>query len=350
MDCRELIDILDREKTLSFDQWRRLLSSYSEADRIYAAGKARLIAQKHYRCKVFIRGIVEFSNICGNDCFYCGIRKSNKAVTRYNMSDELIIECCRSGWLNNIKTFVLQSGELPQVNIQRMVKLVRKLKTEFPGCAITLSLGELSFEDYRLLREAGADRYLLRHETADEVHYRKMHPEYMSLSHRMECLRNLKKLGFQTGCGIMTGSPFQTVESLAKDMLFMRDLQPEMIGIGPYIPHKDTPFADYPAGSVEQTLMMLSLCRIMLENVLLPATTALGSLIPGGRAQGIWAGANVIMPNLTPAEVQKDYLLYDTKQYADKPVADAVKALSSELQEIGYEFEFSRGDIGEKIC
>ena len=160
----------------------------------------------------------------------------------------------------------------------------------------------------------------------------------------------MKKLGFQTGCGIMTGSPFQTVESLAKDMLFMRDLQPEMIGIGPYIPHKDTPFADYPAGSVEQTLMMLSLCRIMLENVLLPATTALGSLIPGGRAQGIWAGANVIMPNLTPAEVQKDYLLYDTKQYADKPVADAVKALSSELQEIGYEFEFSRGDIGEKIC
>ncbi len=350
MDCRNLIEKLDAEKQLAFTEWVTLLNSYSECDRLFAAEKARTITQKHYGRKVFIRGIVEFSNICGNDCFYCGIRKSNKLVRRYNMSDELIVECCRSGWQNNIKTFVLQSGEAAKLNTQRIGGLVRKLKSEFPGCAVTLSLGELSFEEYDFLRRSGADRYLLRHETADENHYRKMHPECMSLADRMECLYNLKKLGFQTGCGIMTGSPFQTPETLAKDMIFMHKLQPEMVGIGPFVPHKDTPFASYPAGRVEQTLMLLSLCRIMLEKVLLPATTALGSLVPGGRKQGILAGGNVIMPNLTPQDVQKDYLLYNTKSVADKPVADAVKSLSEELQSIGCAFEFSRGDLGEKVC
>ena len=350
MNCRDLIEKLDVEKQLNFAEWVTLLSSYSEADRLFAAQKARLIAQKHYKNKVFIRGIVEFSNICGNDCFYCGIRKSNKLVSRYNMSDELIVECCRIGWQNNIRTFVLQSGEAVQLNRSRLGKLIGSLKTQFPGCAITLSLGELSFDDYKFLRAAGADRYLLRHETANEAHYRKMHPESMSLSNRMECLRNLKKLGFQTGCGIMTGSPFQTPETLAEDMIFMNDLQPEMVGIGPFVPHKDTPFAGYAAGSVNGTLMLLSLCRIMLEKVLLPATTALGSLVPGGRMLGIQAGGNVIMPNLTPEDIQKNYLLYNTKKAADKPIAAAVKSLSEELSSIGYEFEFSRGDFGEKIC
>ena len=350
MNCRDLIDKLELEKSLAYDEWVTLLSFYSGADRLYAAGKAGIIAQKHYGKKVFIRGIVEFSNICNNDCFYCGIRKSNTLVTRYNMSDELIVECCRCGWRNNIKTFVLQSGEAVKFNIQRIVGLVQKLKSEFPGCAVTLSLGELSFEDYKLLREAGADRYLLRHETADETHYRKLHPGSMSLSNRMDCLRNLKKLGFQTGCGIMTGSPYQTPETLAKDMLFMHDLQPEMVGIGPFIPHKDTPFAACSAGTAEQTLMLLSLCRIMLERVLLPATTALGSLLPGGRIMGILAGANVIMPNLTPADVQKNYLLYNDKLSADKPVADAVRSLNEELNTIGYEFDFCRGDFGDLKC
>lgn len=350
MNCRDLIEKLDAEKQLDFADWVTLLSSYSEADRLFAAEKARAIAQKHYSNRVFIRGIVEFSNICGNDCFYCGIRKSNKLVARYNMSDESIIGCCRSGWQNNIKTFVLQSGEMCSFNRARLCNLIRILKTEFPGCAVTLSLGELAFDDYKSLREAGADRYLLRHETADENHYRKMHPEYMSLADRMECLRNLKKLKFQTGCGIMTGSPFQTPETLAKDMLFMRELMPEMIGVGPFIPHKDTPFAAFPAGRVEQTLMLLSLCRIMLEKVLLPATTALGSLVPGGRTLGIAAGANVIMPNLTPDDVQKNYLLYNNKKNADKPVADAVRSLSEELKQIGCEFDFGRGDFGGITC
>ena len=350
MNCRDLIDKLEQEKTLSLGEWVMLLSSYSEADRLYAAGIANGIAQKIYGKKVFIRGIVEFSNICNNDCFYCGIRKSNSLVSRYNMSDDLIVECCRTGWNNRIKTFVLQSGEAIKFNIERVVGLVQKLKKEFPGCAVTLSLGELSFEAYRLLREAGADRYLLRHETADESHYLKLHPDNMSLANRMVCLRNLKKLGFQTGCGMMTGSPYQTSETLAKDMLFMQYLQPEMVGIGPFIPHKDTPFAACAAGSVEQTLMLLSLCRIMLEKTLLPATTALGSLVPGGRIMGILAGANVIMPNLTPADVQKNYLLYNDKLAVDKPVTDAVAALSKELNSIGYEFDFSRGDFGGLKC
>ena len=349
MVCRGLIEKLDAEKQLGFAEWVTLLSSYTPADRLFAAEKAALIAQKHYGRKVFIRGIVEFSNVCSNDCFYCGIRKSNTLVQRYNMSDDLIVECCRRGWQNNIKTFVLQSGEVGCC-ADRLGNLVRRLKRDFPGCAVTLSLGELSMAEYKLLREAGADRYLLRHETADEGHYRKMHPESMSLVNRMQCLQNLKSLGYQTGCGIMTGSPFQTPQTLAKDMLFMHGLQPEMVGIGPFIPHKDTPFASYPAGSVEQTLMLLSLTRIMLEKVLLPATTALGSLKSGGRMLGIQAGANVIMPNLTPKDVQNNYLLYNNKLSADKPVAEAVKALSEELNTIGYAFEFSRGDWSEKTC
>lgn len=350
MNCRGLIDKLEQEKTLSFSEWVILLSSYSKADRLYAAGKAGMIAQKHYGKKVFIRGIVEFSNICCNDCFYCGIRKSNALLKRYNMSDELILECCRTGWENGIKTFVLQSGEAGKCNLMRLTGLIQQLKSRFSNCAVTLSLGELSFDEYKLLREAGADRYLLRHETANEAHYRQLHPDNMNLANRMECLFSLKKLGFQTGCGIMTGSPYQTPETLAEDMLFMHSLQPEMVGIGPFIPHKDTPFANFPAGSVELTLMLLSLCRIMLEKTLLPATTALGSLISGGRTMGILAGANVIMPNLTPAEVQKNYLLYNDKLSADKPVADAVGALSKELSSIGYEFDFGRGDFGGRIC
>ena len=350
MVCRSLIDKLNVEKALSFDQWVTLFCSYSSADRIYAGELARSIAHKHYGNKVFIRGIVEFSNICCNDCLYCGIRKSNSKVVRYNMSDELIVECCRSGWVNNIRTFVLQSGEIGTSG-ERLCKLVKRLKNEFPGCAVTLSLGELSFETYKSLREAGADRYLLRHETADEAHYRQLHPNFMDWQNRIKCLRDLKKLNYQTGCGIMSGSPFQTPECLAKDMLFMNDLQPEMVGIGPFIPHRDTPFAAYAAGSVEQTLMLLSLCRIMLEKVLLPATTALASLQPDGRQQGILAGANVIMPNLTSQEVQGNYLLYNNKLSADKPVAEAIESLTRELSCIGYEFAFSRGDYGENtVC
>lgn len=350
MQCRKLIDRLAAEKRLNFEQWRTLWREWKSVDQIYAAGIARDIAVKNFGHQVYIRGIVEFANYCGNDCFYCGIRKSNLKVKRYCMDSGQVIACCRTGYENNIRTFVLQSGEATRFDAVEFGELIRRIKSEFPDCAVTLSLGELSFEEYALLKAAGADRYLLRQESACEVHYRKMHPPCMSLSNRIKCLRNLKKLQYQTGCGFMTGAPFQSPESLAEDMLFIADLQPEMVGIGPFIPHADTPFGRFPAGTLEQTLLALSLCRIMLPEVLLPATTALGTLQPDGREQGILSGANVIMPNLTPASVQADYTLYNNKQTADVPVNDIVEQWRSRLSSIGYTLAAGRGDFGEKIC
>ena len=346
MECRKLIDKLNREKHLDFPEWVALWSNYSDDDRLYAGELARSIALKHYGKNVYIRGIVEFSNRCGNDCFYCGIRKSNDKVQRYTLSDDVILDCCETGYQNGIRTFVLQSGEAVELDLEHLCDLVRSIKSRFDDCAVTLSLGELSFDEYASLRQAGADRYLLRHETADKVHYGKMHPKSMSLENRMECLRNLKKLGFQTGCGIMTGSPFQSAETLAQDMLFMESLQPEMMGIGPFIPHKDTPFAKFSAGTLESTLMAVSLCRIMLEKALLPSTTALGALQSNGRELGILAGANVIMPNLTPPDAQDNYRLYENKKRADVPVLQAVADLQSRLDVIGYTFYTGRGDFG----
>ncbi len=346
MECRKLIDKLNREKHLDFPEWVALWSNYSDDDRLYAGELARSIALKHYGKNVYIRGIVEFSNRCGNDCFYCGIRRSNDKVQRYTLSDDVILDCCETGYQNGIRTFVLQSGEAVELDLEHLCDLVRSIKSRFDDCAVTLSLGELSFDEYASLRQAGADRYLLRHETADKVHYGKMHPKSMSLENRMECLRNLKKLGFQTGCGIMTGSPFQSAETLAQDMLFMESLQPEMMGIGPFIPHKDTPFAKFSAGTLESTLMAVSLCRIMLEKALLPSTTALGALQSNGRELGILAGANVIMPNLTPPDAQDNYILYENKKRADVPVLQAVADLQSRLDVIGYTFYTGRGDFG----
>ena len=350
MDCRSLINKLAVEKSLRRDEWIALWSSYSPEDRTYAAELARNIANKYFGNNIYIRGIVEFSNYCSNDCFYCGIRKSNRKVQRYTLDNEVILECCAQGYNNNIRTFVLQSGERAGFDLERICALIGRIKERFPESAVTLSLGELSKNEYALLRQAGSDRYLLRHESANETHYRKMHPPYMSLANRKECLYTLKELGYQVGCGIMTGSPFQSSETLADDMLFMKELQPEMVGIGPFIPHNDTPFGKYPGGTVEKTLMALSLCRIMLENVLLPATTALGALQNDGREQGILAGANVIMPNLTPADVQKNYLLYNNKKRADAlPVKEMVEDWQKRLSAIGYNIYTGRGDFGENI-
>lgn len=350
MEIRRYIDTLDAEKHLSHAQWVTLWRDYSEHDRLYAAELARSIAQKNYGRNVFVRGIVEFSNFCGNDCFYCGIRRSNSNVQRYNLSDDVIKNCCRNGYENNIRTFVLQSGEAVTIELERLCCLIRELKSEFPDCAVTLSLGELTHAEYQSLRQAGADRYLLRHETANALHYRKMHPPVMRLEHRLECLNMLKELGYQVGCGIMTGSPFQTPESLADDMLFMEKFQPQMVGIGPFIPHCDTPFGRYPAGTLAQTLMALSLCRIMLPEVLLPSTTALGTLQKNGRVQGILAGANVIMPNLTPADVQNNYNLYNNKIHTENGVRSFMQQLHEQLSQIGYTVAVGRGDFGGKIC
>lgn len=341
MNTKELIDKLEAQRTLSEAEWLALFDTWDESDRAYAAEKARRISLEHFGNKVYIRGIVEFSNVCKNDCYYCGIRASNRNALRYRLTEEEILSCCAEGYGHGFRTFVLQSGEDYAVYPpERLAGIVRAIKSAHPDCAVTLSVGELEYDALKLLREAGADRYLLRHETADREHYSKLHPGKMSFDHRMKCLRDLKSLGFQTGAGIMVGSPYQTNACLAKDMLFLAEFQPEMIGIGPFLPHKDTPFRDKPKGSYELTLFLLSLCRLMLPRVLLPATTALGTIRPDGREQGILSGANVIMPNLSPEAVRKKYMLYDGKE-----TGETVASVRARMERIGYEIEITRGDF-----
>ena len=342
---RELIDKLNTDKTLSKEEWLTVFGGWTDEDRAYAAELARKISQSVFGKKIYIRGIVEFSNVCKNDCLYCGIRCSNKNAQRYRLTDEEILFCCDEGYDYGFRTFVLQSGEdYKAYPPERMADIVRRIKKAHPDCAVTLSLGELERDALLLLKEAGADRYLLRHETANKKHYGKLHPESMSFEHRMNCLKTLKELGYQTGAGIMVGSPYQTNECLADDMLFLADFKPHMIGIGPFLPHKDTPFRDEPAGSYELTLFLLSLCRIMLPRVLLPATTALGTIRPDGREQGVLSGANVIMPNLSPTAVRKKYMLYDGKICTEDSTDACKSCVQARMKRIGYEVEISRGD------
>ena len=302
------------------------------------------IALERFGKKVYIRGIVEFTNYCKNDCYYCGIRCSNRNAQRYRLNKEEILSCCDEGRALGFMSFVLQGGEDPRYSLEQMCDIVRAIKQHHPDCAVTLSLGELSEQAYKALYEAGADRYLLRHETADAAHYAKLHPESLTLAHRMECLRALKKIGYQTGCGMMIGSPYQTPECLAEDMLFIKAFEPHMVGVGPFLPHKDTPFKDCPPGSYETTLFVLSLIRIMLPQTLLPATTALGTVHPLGREEGIKAGANVVMPNLSPTAVRKKYMLYDNKICTGDESAQCIACLKGRLAAIGYEIVESRGD------
>ena len=344
------IDRLNAEKRLPHEDWTSLLATWTDSDRDYAAGIARELAVARFGKQVFVRGIVEFSNVCRNDCLYCGIRKSNLNVERYRLTEAEILECCEAGYAYGFRTFVLQSGEDATYSPERLAVLVRQLKSKYPDCAVTLSVGELERDEYQMLFDAGADRYLLRHETADPEHYRMLHPQNLSWEHRMKCLRDLKEIGFQTGCGFMVGSPGQTPETLAKDMEFITDFRPAMIGIGPFIPHCDTPFADRPAGSVDETLFLLSLCRILKPDVLLPATTALGTLDPVGREKGILAGANVIMPNLSPEQVRAKYMLYNNKTAVDVDTHILRSDLQRRLDGIGYTVRVSRGDYGETIC
>mgnify|MGYP002624103595 CR=1 FL=1 len=341
---KALIDKLNTDKQLGKDEWVCVFNEYDEDDRAYAAQLARELSLKKYGNKIFIRGIVEFSNYCKNDCIYCGIRRSNSCAQRYRLTDEEILACCDEGYDIGFRTFVLQSGEDKTYTAERLAELVRAIKKAHPDCAVTLSLGELEYEEYKTLRDAGTDRYLLRHETANKEHYQKLHPEEMSFEHRMECLRQLKELGYQTGAGIMVGSPYQTAECLAEDMAFFAEFKPHMIGIGPFLPHKDTPFKDMPKGSYELTLFLLSLCRIMLPSVLLPATTALGTIDPRGREQGVLSGANVIMPNLSPTAVRKKYMLYDNKICTGDESAQCRGCLERRMKSIGYEIDISRGD------
>ena len=342
---KDLIDKLVRGRPLDRDEWICVFDNWDEDDRDYAAGIAREISRSVFGNKIYFRGIVEFSNVCRNDCYYCGIRCSNKNAQRYRLDEDEIMLCCDEGYEYGFRTFVLQGGEdFAVYTPERIAALVRRIKAAHPDCAVTLSLGELERDALAMLREAGADRYLLRHETANREHYMKLHPENMSFEHRMKCLRDLKELGYQTGAGMMIGSPYQTSECLADDMLFLGSFRPEMIGTGPFLPHSDTPFKDMSKGSYELTLFVLSLCRIMLPDVLLPATTALGTIRPDGREQGVLAGANVIMPNLSPSAVRKKYLLYDNKICTEDSTGECRFCLQRRMESIGYEIEITRGD------
>ncbi len=322
-----------------------LLSGYGDP-RItgYLAQEAVRVRRQYYGTKVFTRGLIEFTNYCKNNCHYCGIRGGNRNAVRYRLTREEILECCQEGYRLGFRTFVLQGGEDPFYTDEKMADIVREIKSTFPDCALTLSIGEKSYESYRLLREAGADRYLLRHETADEAHYRLLHPEPMSLSVRKQCLYDLKALGYQVGAGMMVGSPGQTWETLAEDLMFLQKLQPQMVGMGPFIPHHDTCFAGERAGSVELTLYLLSIVRLLLPRVLLPATTALGTMDPRGREKGLAVGANVVMPNLSPVKNRKNYDLYDNKICTGDEAAECRMCLERRVASVGYELVTERGD------
>ncbi len=349
---KTLVDQLHETGQLTKAEWIRLIGSQfpgSKENRSRELSEqvfdlARQEQQRYYGRAVFVRGLIEFTNYCKNDCLYCGIRRSNQNAHRYRLSDEEILSCCREGYALGFRTFVLQGGEDPYYTDERLIPLLRRIKVQYPDCAVTLSLGERSFESYEALLAAGADRYLLRHETANEAHYRKLHPPDLTAAHRKQCLWDLKEIGYQVGAGFMVGSPFQTPEDLAEDMLFLKELNPHMVGIGPFIPHHDTPFAREPAGTMELSLFLLGLIRLMLPKVLLPATTALGTIHPKGRELGILAGANVVMPNLSPAEVRKDYLLYDNKICTGDESAQCRSCLEQRMEAIGYHVVTARGN------
>lgn len=341
----EIIERLEKEQQIALEDLRILLATQDDAAVSELAKQARETAQRIYGNRVYIRGLIEFTNYCKNDCFYCGIRRSNGKADRYRLSGEQIMSCCATGYELGFRTFVLQGGEDPYDTDERICALVAQIKKEYPDCAVTLSIGEKPRESYQAYFDAGADRYLLRHETANETHYRELHPAEMSLKNRKRCLRDLKEIGYQTGCGFMVGSPYQTVETLYEDLLFIKELQPEMVGIGPFIPQKDTPFGDREAGTMEMTLRLLSIIRLLHPHVLLPATTALGTIHPKGREKGILAGANVVMPNLSPVDVRDKYKLYDNKICTGDEAAECRYCMQRRMESIGYEVVTDRGDF-----
>lgn len=341
---KDLILKLEKENRLTKAEWIHLIDGRTAELAEFLFERAREVRHTHYGRKVYIRGLIEFSNYCKNDCYYCGIRKSNRCLSRYRLTKEEILSCCREGHGLGFRTFVLQGGEDLWFTRERMTELIRSIRREFPDCAITLSVGEREKDEYQAYFDAGADRFLLRHETANEGHYRYLHPAELSLSHRKECLWNLRRIGYQVGSGIMVGSPAQKTEHLAEDMLFLQELQPHMVGIGPFIPHKDTPFREETAGTLELTLFLLGLVRLMLPKTLIPATTALSTIHPDGRKMGILAGANVVMPNLSPKENRKLYNLYDNKRCMGDEAAEGLALLRAEMEEIGYTIVSARGD------
>jgi len=344
-DTFEIIEKLKTEHDLSDEEFTFLLEkplTAEEEQYLYTA--ADEVRKLTYGNDVYLRGLIEFTNYCKNDCFYCGIRRSNKNAERYRLTEGDILDCCVKGYALGFRTFVLQGGEDPYFTDERVCSIVSSIKEKFPDCAVTLSIGEKERDSYQAYFDAGADRYLLRHETADCEHYSKLHPEELSAEHRQKCLYNLKEIGYQVGCGIMVGSPYQETMYIIKDIRFMQDLKPHMIGIGPFIPHHDTPFANETAGTLKDTLKLLSILRLIFPKVLLPATTALGTIHPLGREMGIKAGANVVMPNLSPTATREKYLLYDGKICTGDEAAECSRCMERRMESIGYKVVVDRGD------
>lgn len=342
MSTELLINKLATEHLLTDDEMLQLLEDDTCNQLLFA--EARKQADAVFGKDVYLRGLIEFSNYCRNDCCYCGIRCSNRLAVRYRLTPEDILGCCRHGYELGLRTFVLQGGEDLAYNDDTFARLIDSIKKLYPDCAVTLSAGERPRSIYQQWFDAGADRYLLRHETADSTHYSKLHPPALQLAPRLECLSFLKEIGYQVGTGFMVGSPFQTRENIIQDLKFIAEFKPHMVGIGPFIPHKDTPFANYPAGSAELTLKLIAILRLLNPKLLLPATTALNTLSEHGHQLGILAGANVIMPNLSPQAVRSKYALYNNKRSAGNEAAEGINLIKAELEKIGYQVPVSRGD------
>lgn len=341
---KDIVLKLFEEHNLTSDEFNKLLLCNDEDVNNLLAEKARETAQKIYGNQIYIRGLIEFSNYCKNDCYYCGIRKSNLNADRYRLTKEQILECCKAGYELGFRTFVLQGGEDGFYTDSKFVDIISSIKSLYSDCAVTLSVGERSKESYKAFFDAGADRYLLRHETANSEHYSKLHPESLTLNNRIKCLYDLKEIGYQVGCGFMVGSPYQTTQNIVEDLQFIKEFNPQMVGLGPFICHKDTPFRNERCGTLEDTIKLLSIVRLMLPSVLLPATTALGTIDENGREKGILAGANVVMPNLSPIGVRSKYLLYDNKISTGSEAAECLSDLKNRMESIGYNIAVDRGD------
>lgn len=344
-EIKAIIQNLCKNHSLSLEEYEKLIEYRCDESAELLRNEAVKLRKEIYGNKVFIRGLIEVGNICKNDCYYCGIRKSNKDCDRYRLSREDILSCCENGYRLGFRTFVMQGGEDAFFSDEFLCGLLTEIKKKYPDCAVTLSLGERTRESYQKLFDAGADRYLLRHETADEEHYAKLHPQNLSYKNRMNCLKNLKEIGFQVGCGIMVGSPYQTAKTIAKDLKFIEEFKPDMCGIGPFIPHSQTPFKNKKAGTPELTCYLLSIIRIIHPNILLPSTTALGTIEEGGREKGILSSANVLMPNLSPVDVRNKYELYNNKLNTGAESAEKLQELKKRIEKIGYKIVCSRGDV-----
>lgn len=345
MSYQEVVKQVQQKQNIDFQQLQVLLGDAIEDQVAYLYQQARDVADKIYGKRVFKRGLIEFTNYCKNDCYYCGIRRSNANAERYRLEKQSILNCCKEGYDLGYRTFVLQGGEDGYFTDERICDIVSDIRKKYPDCAITLSIGEKSKESYQKYFDAGANRYLLRHETANEKHYGKLHPNELFLENRKQCLYDLKEIGYQVGCGFMVGSPYQTIETLYEDLQFIKELKPHMVGIGPFIPQQDTPFAKEMAGTLDMTLRLLAIIRLIHPHVLLPATTALGTIHENGRELGILAGANVVMPNLSPSEAREKYKLYDNKACTGDEAVEGDKNLRLRMEQIGYELVCDRGDF-----